>query len=425
MKSRILVVLIGMLALAAPAMADPHELRVPLHDGKLRWADLSATVCQQIHLPRWQIGTGEVSVEGWSGSLFLAALNASCGDGCRVSVSDGALIFHFDAHQMPGDLDQAKAALRKFVAAETPEATAAQARQYGLQLPAGVDPRRNLVVLIHGLDTDAGILRPLGDSLGDRGFQVAYFCYPADQGIDDSVKLFEQQLATVRQTYPGIRLDLIGHSMGGLIARDYVEGNDYRGDVDHLILVGTPNDGSDWAKFHLALKAKKEYEAWQTNPDWRWSWIITEGLGEGARDISPNSAFLAQLNAQPRRPGVKYTIIAGSHSAVATFGAECTESLADRIPTAAQSWWGLDRIHHDLERTAGTLRQQNGSGDGPVSLGSARLSGVDDVVIVPADHVSLILPSADAPPAALDVIVDRLGDKSRMTKPESPGEKSE
>jgi pimeloyl-ACP methyl ester carboxylesterase len=37
---------------------------------------------------------------------------------------------------------------------------------------------------------------------------------------------------------------LVGHSMGGLVSRAYIQGNGYRGDVERLITLGTPHRGS-------------------------------------------------------------------------------------------------------------------------------------------------------------------------------------
>ncbi len=53
-----------------------------------------------------------------------------------------------------------------------------------------------------------------------------------------------------------------------------------------------------------------------------------------------------------------------------------------------------------------------GIGDGVVTLDSARLEGVDDVVVVQADHVGLIVnavPSHDRRPPAIDPVLERLG----------------
>src|SRR5688500_7117343 len=84
------------LAAAAPAPADVYERTVALTGGKLRVADLSAAVCREMHLPAFEIGSGDVDMRGESGSRFLEALNRSLGDGCRVSVSDDSLVLRLD-----------------------------------------------------------------------------------------------------------------------------------------------------------------------------------------------------------------------------------------------------------------------------------------------------------------------------------------
>jgi pimeloyl-ACP methyl ester carboxylesterase len=43
------------------------------------------------------------------------------------------------------------------------------------------------------------------------------------------------------------KVDLIGHSMGGLVARAYIEGDKYTNDVDQLIFLATPQQGAPMA----------------------------------------------------------------------------------------------------------------------------------------------------------------------------------
>ena len=40
------------------------------------------------------------------------------------------------------------------------------------------------------------------------------------------------------------KVNIIAHSMGGLLARAYIQSNDYQNDVENLIMVGTPHKGS-------------------------------------------------------------------------------------------------------------------------------------------------------------------------------------
>ena len=323
-------------------VAKPHEMRIPLHDGKMHLADLSKALCREIHVPGMKLG-GEVDVRGLTGSLFVTAINASLEDGCQLTVQDDVLILHIDSEHLPKSIDQDRRAIRKFFAADFPEATARQARRYGLFLPPHLDPGRPLVVLLHGLDTGIGVLQPMGELLQHEEYQVGYFVYPADEAIEESSKLLAQHMNALHDAFPALTVNVIGHSMGGLVARDYVEGPHYAGAVDHLILVGTPNGGSKWASVAFIQKIQEHYQLWRYDQDWSFSWVATEGLGEAWGDLKPGSAFLRHLNSRPLRDGVRYTIIAGDQSPAARIGGNVIESVARGIPFKAAGVWGLRR----------------------------------------------------------------------------------
>ncbi|MDB5290000.1 MAG: lysophospholipase [Phycisphaerales bacterium] len=402
--------LIGWLACATPVLAAPHEVKLPLREGKLHVADLSAAVCREAHLPAFEIGSGEIDLSGLRGSLFVHAMNAALGDGCRLTLGDGALTLHVDTDKLPARCDDAKRAVRTFTAEIAPEATARQARRWGLFVPAHVDPNRPLVVLIHGLDSGRDCMRPLGDMLEQAGYQVAYFCYPDDGPIDDSAKLFAQRMSGLRAAEGKMKIDIVAHSMGGLLARDYIEGQRYQGGVDRLILIGAPNYGSKWAKYSWALAAQEQYHQWRTDADWSWTWAITNGLGEAGRDLKPNSEFLKHLNTLPRREGVRYTIIAGNQHPASRIGAKMAASAAHWVPNRASKWWGFRHYQGGMERYADRLRHRTGATDGPVSVESAKLQGVSDFVTVAADHSTLIYSDNGKPPGALEVIKKRLAE---------------
>jgi len=110
------------------------------------------------------------------------------------------------------------------------------------------------------------------------------------------------------------------------------------------------------------------------------TWGITNGLGESARDILPDSSFLKHLNAQGRRAGVRYTVIAGDQTIASRFSADAAEAVAGAVPRKAENWWGFRQYKSALENAADHLRNATGSNDGMVAVESAKLSGVDDVV---------------------------------------------
>jgi len=400
--------MVGLSALL-PALvsAAPHETRIPLKNGKVPFSEVSATLCRELNVSSSRavrLPLGEIDLNGAKGATFVSAIDGSLGDGLRVTLAPDALVLHVDPDKLPHDADSARCALRLFTAIEAPQSTAALQKHYGLHLQA-FDPRRPLVLLIHGVDSDSDMWGSLTGLLAGDGRQVATFNYPSDGPIDEDSARLAAALIDLRHSYPGLRLDIIAHSMGGLVARDYIEGPDYHGGVDRLIMLGTPNAGSTWARWRCVLGMLQQYHLWRTNPDWAPSWIITEGLGEAGRDLTPGSKFLNDLNARPRRAGVRYTIVAGNQCPVSQIEAEWVERTSGCVPRRASQWWGVRQCKAHLDHEADELRERTGDSDGPVTLKSAQLQGVSDFVIVPADHIALAC--AD-PPAAWGVIRERL-----------------
>ena len=56
--------------------------------------------------------------------------------------------------------------------------------------------------------------------------------------------LLQQKIQEVKDICQCDKVDIIGHSMGGLVARAYIESNDYQDDVDQLIFLAVPHKGA-------------------------------------------------------------------------------------------------------------------------------------------------------------------------------------
>jgi pimeloyl-ACP methyl ester carboxylesterase len=400
----IVALLLGLM-LTGRATAEPYDVAIPLHHGKIELSDLSGEICRQLHLPSFPLGSGSVKVSGWAGSLFIQSLNAALGEGCQVRVAGDHLLLHLDPDRLPQSLPQATAVVRRFVATDFPDATARQEKLFGLFLPKHFDPNRPLVILIHGLDDGRWTMQPMGDALAVDGYQVAYFVYPAAGPIEDDATSLGKRLQDMQRANPNIKIDLVGYSMGGLVARWYVEGADYAGGVDRLIEIGTPNHGSDWAWGGPLLAAHEHFELAQSDTGWSPTWLFTDGLGEANRDLLPGSKFLHRLNHFSRRQGVRYTIIAGDRNPFAQMAAEMAG-------TAAKEVGGHNMVSQflrmGLSAAGAQLDAATAPGDGPTSLTSAKLAGVTDFVVVPGDHIDLVEPAKGKPPAALAIVEDRL-----------------
>jgi len=294
---------------------------------------------------------------------------------------------------------------------------------YGLFLrtakaPDGAAPR---VILVHGLDEPGNIWEDLVPALVEAGFEVWEFRYPNDQGVDRSADLLAEYWSQLEPERPVM---LIGHSMGGLVVRDFVarlrhpEGADpaVAGPaVTGVILVGTPNQGSEWARLRVWLELR---ELLAPGADRRFSLFagLRDGTGAAKIDLRPGSAFLTELNERQWPTRVAVRIIGGAllePPATLTTGLEsiADELVAPELASALGDWWA------DLG---------DGLGDGVVPVTSLTLQDAPPPILVPASHRGMLARffASDPEPPAIPHIIDiALG----WAAPEAavPGEGSE
>jgi pimeloyl-ACP methyl ester carboxylesterase len=302
----------------------------------------------------------------------------------------------------------------------------------GLFLPRPEGGDRPVVILVHGLDDPGWMWRDVITVLRREGFTVGRMQYPNDGPIADSADLFARSLQELRRA--GVdRLSIVAHSMGGLVTRDVLTRRaHYAGDarggerfpaVERFIMCGTPNHGSELARLRAISEIKEQVtRTFAGSGDWLGG--LSDGNGEAAVDLLPGSVFLERLNGRPLATGVRYTIIAGRASPVAEDDlkelSRTVRKTARRLsaPRWMRTWIGAaDRQAKDLLKQA-----VRGLGDGCVSIDSARLSGVDDFVIVEADHVGMIVRvvrRGPEPPVGIPIILERLKAEVREDETEA------
>jgi triacylglycerol lipase len=127
------------------------------------------------------------------------------------------------------------------------------------------------VLLIHGFKDDARKMEPLRRHLESRGFHAEAVTLSPSLGQASLEELAEQVDRFARERFgPSGAMDLVGFSMGGLVARYYVQKLGGMDRVRRLVTVASPHHGTLLA------------------------WCVPN---PGCRQMRPDSAFLKDLNA--------------------------------------------------------------------------------------------------------------------------------
>ena len=124
-------------------------------------------------------------------------------------------------------------------------AAAAVLFPFGIRRSERRTPRQQAqrtVVLVHGYLANRSTLFPLAAYLKLRGIkQVLSFNYESGAGVEQAALALRDYL---RRHVRGGRIDLVCHSLGGLVARVYVQELGGSRRVDRCITLGTPHRGT-------------------------------------------------------------------------------------------------------------------------------------------------------------------------------------
>ena len=273
----------------------------------------------------------------------------------------------------------------------------------GLRLPAQIDENKPLVILIHGLDCNEGVFWRMGRELHDAGYAATTFNYSSEQSILEAGAALGNALETLHKRFPRLRIDIVAHSMGGLVARDYIEGDGYAGGVDRLIMIAPPNHGSPWARLEFLARWRLHT---RNQDDWRVTALVGAPLSAAAKDLLPDSECINRLNARERRAGVRYTIIAGRFDDPGDAVGEWARGLEAKAPDKLGAKWLMTKVANVADKV--NVKQVLGEGDGVVTLESAKLDGVADFIVLSSDHITLCQGDATRGPSAWPAVKERL-----------------
>jgi pimeloyl-ACP methyl ester carboxylesterase len=157
----------------------------------------------------------------------------------------------------------------------------------------GLSPDAPPILIIHGFLGTRGSMYMLERRLVDDGFVVVSFNLGTlnVRDIRRSAFLIHRKIERILAHTPAQKIDIIGHSMGGLIGLYYIKKLGGHARVRKLIMMGTPVRGT-WT----ALAGVVTLGLWSTS-----SW-----------QLLPRSRFLDELAQGPIPPNVEVSTIAAA-----------------------------------------------------------------------------------------------------------------
>ena len=245
------------------------------------------------------------------------------------------------------------------------------------QAPTG---GRHIAILVGGFGSEGGeaaVLDVDTRALGFADSDVAQFSYRGGQapgprhlegvptndydahdsegGIDDAATKFRDFLESIRIDYPGVPVDVIAHSQGGLVVRAAL-GDDLDHldptlpDVDHVITIGTPHQGSDVADINASIGVTPVGQLFQVGIR-----EVTDGhtdpLSDAAGELTTFSPFSDDLDQRPLPDG-RFTSIAGSGDLVVP----APRAMVDDADNVVIPITGV-HAHDELPGSPQTLRE--------------------------------------------------------------------
>jgi len=131
------------------------------------------------------------------------------------------------------------------------------------------------VVFVHGYNAGPGVWGDMRTYTRDYGYspdELLVFDYSHDTPGETSITTLGEDLDhyiddnNLVDRSPDHRIDIVAHSMGGLVARAYLAAPAHRYTTAHLVTYGSPNHGTDPARFGCDIGVKCDLQVQQMAP---------------------------------------------------------------------------------------------------------------------------------------------------------------
>jgi pimeloyl-ACP methyl ester carboxylesterase len=213
----------------------------------------------------------------------------------------------------------------------------------------------NILLVIHGIIGHTSTIAGCVNRMYDEARQPIHKQYDLilsfdyenlSTPIEESARALKAQLAQVGiKAGTGKRLDILAHSMGGLVSRWFIEHEDGGEIVNTLLMVGTPNGGSPIA----TLKA----QGYAVLKPWVYGNLLAilngvttayvggaviaalvkllDTLDNALDEMEPASSLIKTLAASPAPQHTRYAVIAGDTSGLMLPADDYTRRLAKLV----------------------------------------------------------------------------------------------
>jgi len=199
-------------------------------------------------------------------------------------------------------------------------------------------------------------------STRSKNYNDSFVSFVERTGINSYIEFEGRRLAQELSRFPNKKFDIIAHGIGGLIARYALESSQTIQNVENLVLISTPNKGSNLANplfFNLLFGKNTEILSQYFNVEDSTILKITlqissylDQINSYYEDLIPDSEFLNKLNSFGIRNDIRYLSVIGNNP-------EIEEDLSNKY---------ISRLYPEFVQ---------GKGDGIVSVDSANLEGIE------------------------------------------------
>jgi Tol biopolymer transport system component len=201
--------------------------------------------------------------------------------------------------------------------------------------PPSPDPDDIPVVLVHGLDDTASSwdvyksrflpsIRRVGYAVGDgqlgSGSLALDTASTTGVSIAENARRLGRYIQLVKQATGAQQVDIVAHSMGGLISRYYIAYymNQQNPDIRQLIMLGTPNGGSYTAALGTAIGIALYFPVF--------------GLGKPLLELTPEYLWSFNKSTTDRRFGIPFHVLAGNYVVNDMYCIDFYDSPLERKP---------------------------------------------------------------------------------------------